>query len=188
MTYGTATTTKQLVALLLLPGPPVPSQSSLDTLFNPPRVRTEQPSAVSPTQQSPMISAAPKATIAEFVPALAAGRETTPREHMIGELRSWKQLSGDWDGENAAPPLLPSLDDAVSFSKLLDINSIAQPMLHASGHAGLFWRTGDLYADLEFLGSSRIAYFIEKKGDKHKGVVNFVAKEMPHLFKALLPA
>jgi hypothetical protein len=60
-------------------------------------------------------------------------------------------------------------------------------MLHVNGHAGLFWRDDALYADLEFLGSGRVAYFIEKNGDKHKGVVNFVAKEMPNLFKALLP-
>jgi hypothetical protein len=107
---------------------------------------------------------------------------------MIGELRSWKLLSSNWDGENAAVPIAESIDEAVAFARLLDADSMAEPMLHANGRAGLYWKDADLYADIEFLGSGRIAYYIECKGDKHKGAVNFDATEMPAVFKAVLPA
>ena len=63
----------------------------------------------------------------------------------------------------------------MAFVRLLDdIVELPEPMLLGSGHAGLFWKTDKLYADLEFLGDGRIAYFIEYEGEgKHKGVVKF---------------
>jgi hypothetical protein len=115
------------------------------------------------------------------------GRETTPKEHAIGELRRWKFLVAGWDGDQAQAPIPASLQDAITFVRLLADSATAEPMLHATGRAGLFWRENDLYADLEFLGSRRIAYFIERNGDKHKGVVNFDAKEMPAVLEAVLP-
>jgi hypothetical protein len=114
-------------------------------------------------------------------------RETTPKEHTIGELRRWKTLLTGWDGGTAQAPIADSLQDAVRFVRLLTEAATAEPMLHATGRAGLFWRASDVYADLEFLGSGRIAYFIERNGDKHKGVVNFDAMEMPAVFEAVLP-
>jgi hypothetical protein len=116
-----------------------------------------------------------------------ATRDTTAQEHIIGEFRKFKLLAAGWDGEGAVAPVGKSLDEAVRLTRLLRPNVIAEPMLFANGRAGLFWRDNGLYGDLEFLGDGRIAYFIERNGDKHKGVVNFDAKEMPALFKALLP-
>lgn len=114
-------------------------------------------------------------------------RETTPKEHAIGELRRWKFILSGWDGDQAQAPIPASLEDAITFVRLLADSATAEPMLHATGRAGLFWRENDLYADLEFLGSRRIAYFIERNGDEHKGVVNFDAKEVPAVLEAVLP-
>jgi hypothetical protein len=119
--------------------------------------------------------------------ATDADRDTTAQEHIIGEFRKWKLLSAGWDGEGAEAPIGHSLDDAVRFTRLLRRNVIAEPMLFANGRAGLFWRDIGLYGDLEFLGNGRIAYFIERSGDKHKGALKFNAKEMPTLFEAVLP-
>jgi len=115
-------------------------------------------------------------------------RPTTPLEQLIGELKRWQLMSENWDGEGAAAPLPSSLAQAVSFVHLLGTGSLPSPMLHASGHAGLFWKTAELYADLEFLGDNRIAYYIERHGDKHKGVVNFDKKQMPAVLATLLQA
>ncbi len=52
-------------------------------------------------------------------------------------------------------------------------------MLLSSGHTALFWNEDNLYADIEFLGDGRIAYFIKKNGDKHKGVLEFKSQKMP---------
>ena len=116
-----------------------------------------------------------------------ARRATTATEKIAGEFRRWRVLGSNWDGENAAAPVDASLADAVSFVRLLnDSELLPDPMLLASGRAGLFWKTDDLYADLEFLGAKQVAYYIERGKDKHKGVVHFDSKKMPVMFESLL--
>ena len=113
-------------------------------------------------------------------------RETTPAEHAVGELRRWSLMPANWDGEGAAQPIPTSVREASAFAGLLPSTRTVEPMLHASGRAGLYLRTATLYADIEFLGDGRIAYYIESNGDKHKGVVGFDSKKMPPVFGALL--
>lgn len=126
---------------------------------------------------------------AEIVTA-ASSRDTGAQEKLIGALRSWLILDDDWDGEGAAKPVVQSIREAVSFARLLPKKDVEEPepMLTASGHAALFWNTGDLYADIEFLGDQRIAYFVKRESDKHKGVVSFDSEHLPIVFQALLCA
>lgn len=124
----------------------------------------------------------------EPVVAQQVSRDTTPREHTIGELRRWSQLSRNWDGEGAAAPNLASLREASNFACLRPADADVEPMLHASGRAGLYFRTATLYADVEFLGDGRAAYYVERNGDKHKGVVNFDSRTMPAVLETLLQA
>ena len=127
----------------------------------------------------------PRAIVSAAEPARL--RKTTEREELIGDLRSWRLLDADWDGEGANKPIETSLKQAESFARLYgDEGILPEPMLHASGRAGLYWRTDDLYADLEFLGDGHIAYYVERHGDKHKGQVYFDSKKMPAVFPAIL--
>lgn len=124
---------------------------------------------------------------------LDSARETTDREHAIAQIRSWSSLRADWDGEGAAAPIAESLADAEEFACALDHRHIApEPMLHTSGKAGLYWRNDDLYADLEFLGSRRIAFYYEKTGpkgtDRLKGLVHFDGTNLPEILEPLLRA
>lgn len=129
------------------------------------------------------------ATNEDYFYYLAADRQTSPVEKLVGEMRRWSLLSADWDGEGATAPLLNSARQAVTFVRMLsDAIPLPEPMLHANGRTGLYWNDGQLYADLEFLGDGRMAYFVERKGDKHKGVLKFNASEMPSLFSTLLRA
>lgn len=117
----------------------------------------------------------------------ASTRETTSVEMLIGEMRAWALFNANWDGEGAAKPLAASIKEAVSFAGLIKSSTDEpEPMLLASGHTALFWNENELYADLEFLGDHRIAYFIKKNGDKHKGVVAFDSENVPTVFQALL--
>ncbi|MEY3978905.1 MAG: hypothetical protein RLZZ375_334 [Pseudomonadota bacterium] len=114
-------------------------------------------------------------------------RETTSQEFLIGELRSWASFDDNWDGEGASRPSLASIHDAVAFARLLDANiREPEPMMLASGHAALFWNEAGLYADLEFVGNNRVAYFVQKNDDKHKGVVTFDPEKIPAVLQALL--
>lgn len=119
--------------------------------------------------------------------SLPSIRETTLQEKIIGEIRSWNLLESDWDGEGSSKPSGQSIEEAVSFVNLLSDEIIPpEPMLLSSGHIALFWNEADLYADIEFLGDSRIAYFIKKVGEKHKGVLEFDSQKMPAVFPVLL--
>lgn len=114
-------------------------------------------------------------------------RPTSNLENIIGEIRKWSLLKASWDGEGAATPNSQSIRAAVSFVRLLDDKIIPpEPMLLGSGNAALFWDEGGLYADIEFLGDGRIAYYIKRNADKHKGVLSFDSQNMPPLFPALI--
>lgn len=120
---------------------------------------------------------------------IAASRQTSPVEKLVGEIRRWSLLSTDWDGEGGCAPILSSVRQTEAFVRLLN-NAIPlpEPMLHANGRTGLYWNDGQLYADLEFLGDGRMAYFIERNEDKHKGVLKFDPSQMPSVFSTLLRA
>jgi hypothetical protein len=127
------------------------------------------------------------ATNEEFFHAESSERETSSTERIVGEIRRWNVLLANWDGEDAIVPMRSSLKEAESFVRLLNCKMIMpEPMLNANGRAGLFWKESQIYADLEFLGDGRMAYYIERNGDKHKGVLNFNSEIMPPVFQALL--
>lgn len=116
-------------------------------------------------------------------------RETSEQEKTIALLRGWKQYQQNWDGEGAAPPNPSSLEQASKFVCALQNSAVVpEAMLHHNGRAGLFWSEDGLYADLEFLEHSLIAYYIERKGDRHKGTVHFDGLNVPDIFSALLSA
>lgn len=123
----------------------------------------------------------------QMIQAYAAERQTSPVERTVGEMRRWTALSDNWDGQGASAPLEQSVKEAVAFVRMLTPGiPLPDPMVHANGRAGLFWQEGQLYADLEFLGDGRMAYYIERNGDKHKGVVHFDLLNLPPVFQTLL--
>lgn len=115
-------------------------------------------------------------------------RETTEREHIIAELRSWRHLGVDWDGEGAKAPSLVSLNAARAFLCAMKRDApCPEPTLFPSGRAGLYWREGGLYADLEFYENGNIAYYIERgQDDRHKGLIAFDLDNIPAVFQTLL--
>lgn len=114
-------------------------------------------------------------------------RLTTDSEKIIGDLRQWSLLKANWDGEGASLPSVQSIKNAVSFIKLIDENAVLpEPMLLASGNAGLYLNQNILYADIEFLSEGRISYFIKRGNDRHKGVLTFDNEKMPAVFQTLI--
>lgn len=175
---------------------PVPTVGSISNAVEQPTRVVQKTSTVWTSRENgrdrKLSTVTQKTSIAEICESTGfgeIGRQTTSRERLAGELRGWGLLTVGWDGEGAAAPNFRSLKEAVSFVGLLDEDGVLpEPMLHASGHAGLFWKDDSLYADIEFLGDGRIAYYIERQGDKHKGVLKFNSHKMPTVFPALLRA
>jgi hypothetical protein len=178
-TFGTAAAAKVFVAVSLAQAPTVSAtQEASQPVVRPILAKTYQ-----------TIRNSGNSSVANDNVFEAVARETTSQELLIGELRNWALFDENWDGEGAAKPIPASIRDAVSFARLLDASTHEpEPMLLASGRAALFWNEGGLYADLEFLGGNRIAYFVQKNGDKHKGVASFDPEKMPAVFQALLSA
>jgi len=141
----------------------------------------------------PVGKPAVNATNRNFAPpsfAFLGDRPTTALEQLVGEIRSYGVLGDNWDGEGAVRPSLSSIRGAVKFVHLMDPSiALPEPMLFASGRAGLFWNSQSIYADLEFTEDQSITYFVEHRGKgKHKGVVAFDSKAMPAVFATLLSA
>lgn len=183
--FGTADTAKAILVLTAF-------ASSSPTVSAAPRIPEQQvrPAAVVPTSRS-LVAAGnyqAKTIIAKNDSYDNVTRSTTPQEALIGELRSLRLLDSNWDGEGATAPLHQSIKTAESFVRLLGDITLPEPMLLASGHTSLYWNENGLYADIEFLGDGRVAYFIKNHGDKHKGVISFDSQKMPAVFQALLKA
>lgn len=115
-------------------------------------------------------------------------RATSGQENLIAELRSWARKSADWDGEGASAPIESSLLAASNFVCLITReNEMPEPMLHASGRAGLVWTDGVNYAELEFLPKGEIAYYVTSATGKHKGVAKFDGRVIPAPIFPLIP-
>ena len=118
----------------------------------------------------------------------ATTRETTEQEFLIAKLRGWESLCANWDGEGSLKPELLSIRSASNFVCLLSPNAVVpEPLLHASGRAGLSWDDGEAYGELEFLSDRLAAYYFTNKGNKHKGVISFDGGCIPPVIAALIP-
>jgi len=180
---GTAAAAKIFIALTALPTPTVSQIPALLEQQARPIQKTTSRSAI-------VVTGAQLTTVvANNDKYEESARPTTLNEKLIGEIRQWSLLNTDWDGEGAAAPSSKSIKEVVSFVRLLDNDILLpEPMLLSSGHVALYWNEGNLYADLEFLGDGRIAYFIKNNGDRHKGVVAFDSQKMPAVFPAIIRA
>lgn len=189
LTFGGSGTAAAALALGLFITPPTLINTSGSQLVRIPVRNATAP----PVNDRRSLSGTSVATIFDPISDQLFGevseRQTSQVEKTVGELRRWLALAPDWDGEGAAAPVALSIKSASDFIRLLPENiADAEPMLHANGHAGLFWNENGRYADLEFLGDDRIAYFIQHHGDKHKGVVHFDSELVPAALSTLLEA
>jgi hypothetical protein len=98
-----------------------------------------------------------------FVASGAPVEPKTQADRTVAQLLEFERLEADWDGHQAAKPLAFSLKDARIFIRALAPESIIpRPALHADGHAILFLRGPDKYAELEFLGGARIGFYARR--------------------------
>lgn len=177
---STATAAKLFIAISVAQAPTV---STIPGALEPTVRSAQKPTTkIFQATQSSVIT-----TVATHETFDVSARETTSLEKLIGEIRNWALFEADWDGEGSVQPSAASIKEIVSFARLINTETqYPEPMLLASGHTALFWNGDGLYADLEFLGDNRIAYFIKKNSDQHKGVVKFDSESMPVVFQAIL--
>jgi hypothetical protein len=108
--------------------------------------------------------------------------ETTksPADVAVSQLIRLERLEADWDGNGAAKPNADTLKDARFFVRALSPESvIPRATLHADGHAILFVRDSDLYGEIEFLGSSKIGFYVRRGNDEWSDEILFDGKSLP---------
>jgi hypothetical protein len=107
--------------------------------------------------------------------------EQSAADIAVGQLLRMAAWDEDWDGNQAAKPLGFSLRQAREFIRALSVESaIPRPALHADGHAILFIRRPDVYAELEFLGDQRISYFARRGTEEWSDEFSFAGRPLPH--------
>jgi hypothetical protein len=186
---GTVVAVELLVAVAMAS----PATASPIAQLNRPHQETKAPTTAIPFDPCAFAAASATSSIQPLASdenrIVVTQRPTTPLESLVGEIRQYAIFEANWDGESATAPNARAIREAENFVKLLDpALPLPEAMLHSSGSAGLFWRNPGLHADLEFLGDGRIAYFIKRNGDRHKGVLTFDSKSMPSVFSALVLA
>lgn len=117
-------------------------------------------------------------TVAEL--AASAAEPLTQADLTVAQLLRFEHMEADWDGIEAAKPLPWSLKDARLFIRSLAPESlIPRPTLHADGHAILFFRGNDVYAELEFLGQNRIGFYAQRGEQQWNDEFYFDGRSLP---------
>ena len=192
--FFTTTSAKFLFAAVLA----TPPTANVDCLLEQRAQEVVNPPAIHSTYQPSLpadLAYSNYLTSTSDSPAfLLTSRQTTPIEIAVSQLRKWRHLKENYDGERARAPDMASLIDAESFVRAwLDLSLTPEPMLFANGRAGLFWDERGVYADLEFHGEGRLSYLVKIAGanqgqasETHRGVMQLHADRAPEIIAKLM--
>jgi hypothetical protein len=98
----------------------------------------------------------------------------------IRQLVGMATWEANWDGNEAEKPILASLQDARDFLRCLAVGSaILKPALDADGHAILFLRGDDIYAELEFMEGRRIDFYARRGSLEWSDEFFFDGRKLP---------
>ncbi len=104
----------------------------------------------------------------------------SPADAAVAQILRFEKFEADWDGSDAARPLTYSLKEAHAFIRKLSPDSvIPRAALHADGHAILFIRKPDVYAELEFLGDNKIGFYARRGEQKWSDEISFDGQSLP---------
>jgi hypothetical protein len=125
----------------------------------------------------PVRSLAPTVPKTEGVVPAAA---VAPVDAAVRQMVRMAKWDADWDGNGADKPIHSSLRDARAFLRALAPESVVpKPALHADGHAILFLRINDIYAELEFLEGRRIGFYARRGGKEWSDEFSFDGSTLP---------
>lgn len=90
-------------------------------------------------------------------------RPASVRDHrslLASEVKAYRGLKDNWDGEEGISPARRAIDDALAFIELLPLRArLPRPMVSGDGEVGFYWKTDDCYIDVGFFGDGTISYY-----------------------------
>ncbi len=82
------------------------------------------------------------------------------RSLLASELKAYRGLEDNWDGEEGISPARSAIDHALAFIELLPLRArLPRPMVSGDGEVGFYWKTDDCYIDVGFFGDGTISYY-----------------------------
>lgn len=96
----------------------------------------------------------------ELVQYPARRQEPSAEDKLHAKLLSYMDLTDDWDGYGAAPPSIDAVLDAVAFLVMRPRDILSPfPQIASDGEVGLYWRTGEVHAEVGFYGDGDLSYY-----------------------------
>ena len=81
-------------------------------------------------------------------------------DKLHARLLSYLDLTNDWDGYGAVPPSIDAVLDAVDFLVMRPRDvPLPFPQIASDGEVGLYWRTGEVHAEVGFYGDGDLSYY-----------------------------
>lgn len=93
-------------------------------------------------------------------------KEPSRLDRLEAELLSYRDLKEGWDGYSGVPASTQAVDDAVAFLKQRPADiSLPYPQLGSDGEVGLYWQTGEVFADVGFRGDGEYSVYASYTGE-----------------------
>ena len=87
-------------------------------------------------------------------------QEPSAEDKLHARLLSYLDLTDDWDGYGAVPPSIDAVLDAVDFLVMRPRDvPLPFPQIASDGEVGLYWRTGEVHAEVGFYGDGDLSYY-----------------------------
>lgn len=107
-------------------------------------------------------------------------------------VKSYSDLTHDWDGANGRPPSRRAIDESVNLLSQLAGLGVVEPstMLSNDGEIGLYWRTGHLYLEIGVMGNGNwSAYGVDHNKKPELMIDDYpIDKRIPELLVEFLQA
>ena len=96
----------------------------------------------------------------EIVPAEEQRDEPSGEDKLHAELLSYLGLPEGWNGYEGEPASFDAVVDAINFLMMRpeDI-PLPYPQIASDGEVGLYWRVGEVYAEVGFYGDGQCSYY-----------------------------
>jgi len=105
---------------------------------------------------------------------------------LYARLHEYLNLTDDWDGYGAIPPLRNAVQDAVNFfiARPQGI-PLPSPQIASDGEVGFYWRTEKVHAEVGFYGDRELSYYARyiqspvKQIERGEGSYRFIDEGWP---------
>lgn len=96
----------------------------------------------------------------ELVPEDVGSEEPPAEDSLHAELFTYMALPEGWDGYEGVPASSEAVLDAIDFLEMRPSDiPLPYPQIAPDGEAGLYWHSGEVFAEVGFYGDGEYSYY-----------------------------